>query len=550
MVVVWKVWISLESGLAFRSPNGGCFPRIVRGEPSSVALPARYFWDEDNGYVVRASSSRRMATKGESHRHHEVSRQRVVFAVAAGIMIGGASVYFGLGQVAPPVLPTLWEISHACSNCGVAVNQRDVYRLVVDNESMYGDTNYTILANNLTSGATEWPSTTVFVRQNFGFYETTFGELAPFFADNHTVSLVVYGTGEQVTGQSRPVDFSSFRILVMEWNATSGSFLGVQSGLTEGLGFTFVAAAQSDGWLIVDSIAGAPPTNVSVETYPEQFPGSQFSKWQQNVTIPAYNWLGWPLLPLTVGAGLVTITVLQGDGTTAVLSAANGTVVWEGVTPSLFSGEGYLGTVGYYNDVTRLGSYLYYLGNVTTLSLMRLDLMTHKVIETVAAIPVVPWQFPSTELETDHSGDLIVTDAWNGTYYAYSPAGELLWTDHIGLSVTSGESGATTGWVGALAFEPIELSAQYLFTALFEDSSTVSGPTGGSYTFDFSSPLQLLNETTGSPHWQTSYSESFVMGNPGPSTQSLQYAPLVAEGSDLVYLYGPFGPSLGVAQFS
>lgn len=490
-----------------------------------------------------------MAAGSGSHRADRLHRERVAFAVIVGILVGGLGVYLGLGHETPSVLPTLWEISNGCSQCGVAANHHDVYRLIPDNESIYGDTNYTILANNLTSGASAWPLTTVFVRQDVGMYQGTLGEIAPFFADNNTVSLVVYGSGERVTGQPGPVDLGGFGILVLEWNASSGSFLGVRSSLTEALGFTFVAAAQSDGWLVVDWVTAVAPTDVWVETFPEQSPGSQLSMWEQNVTIPAYayNTSGWPLLPLTVGAGLVTVTILQANGTTAVLSGAGGTVVWEGETPFLYGAGASQGTVGYYDDVTRIGDYLYYFGTHTTLSIMRFDLLTHQVTETVPALPVVPVQFPSTELESDHAGDLIVTDAWNGTYYAYAPTGERLWTDHIALSVTSEPS---TGWMGALAFEPVEVSDQYLFTALFEDESSVSGPTNSSYTFDYSSPLQLLNETTGDASWQTSYSASFTMGNPGPTTQPLQYAPLAAEGPDMIYLYGPFGPTLGVAQFS
>lgn len=480
-------------------------------------------------------------------RSAEISAGRIALAVGLGVIVGAASVYVGLEPLAPSVLPTLWQMANGCPSCGVAANHHDVYRLVLDSETEYGNTTYTISANNLSSGAVAWLPVTVFVRQGFGFYQGTVGEIAPFLANHDTLSLVVDGTGEWASGQKTPDNLSGFGVFVLEWNASTGSFLGVQSSLEAPLGFTYVAATQSDGWLVVDWVGGGSPTNVYLETFPEQSPGAQYSAWTRNISIPAYSWIGWPLLPLTVGSGLVTITVLQPNGTTAIISGVGGALDWEGPTPWLYSGEGYLGTVEYYNDVTRIGDSLYYLGNETTLSLMSFNLTTRAAPVAVATLPIVHNQFPSSELEGDHAGDLIVTDAWNGTYFVYAPNGVRLWTDHIALSVTSEPA---TGGAAALAFEPVELSGRYLFTALFEDQSWVSGPTGSSYSFHLTSPLQLLNESTGRPAWHASYPESFTMGNPGPSTRPLQFLPVTAAGLDLVYLYGPFGPAIGVASFS
>ncbi len=468
----------------------------------------------------------------------------VASALLVGILVAGATVYLGLGHAPTPILPTLWSMPDACNSCGVTANQHDVYRLWVDNDTRYGNTNYTLAANNLTTGAPAWPAITVFVRQDFGQYEATIGENAPFLSDSDTVSLVVYGTGEWVTGQTEAVNYSAFSIIVLEWNATTGAFLGVRATLAETYALADVYAIQSDGWLVVAWLVGIAPANISIETFPEASPGSEFSSWMTNISVPDYNWSTWPLLPLTAGPGGVTVTVLQGNGTTFLLSSVGGAVLWEGETPQLYSGEGYLGTVEYYNDVTRIDNSLYYLAsNGSSLSVMQFDLASRVFSSVTGSLPVEPSYFASTELETDGAGDLIVTDAWNATYMAFLPSGRELWTDHIFLSTISVPS---TGGLASLGFEPVEIPGRGLFTALFQDAAWASGQTGSSFTFTFSCPLQLLNETTGVATWQSSYVASFILGNPGPSTQPVLYLPVLAIGPDLVYLAGQ---SLGVAQF-
>jgi hypothetical protein len=465
----------------------------------------------------------------------------LTIGVVAGLVIG----YLLLGPVPTHgPIPTLWSASGGSNPWGVAANRNDVFRLIVDNETDVGNTNYTILANNLTTGATAWPSIGVFVREDFGIYQSTFGEVAPFFANNNTLSLVVYGTGERVSGQAAAINLSGFQILVLEWNAATGVFLGEQNYSNgEPFGFTYVTAIQSDGWLVVDEISSYPATSIWIQTFPELTPGSQFERWNVNVSIPAYNWSSWPLLAMTAGDGLLTFTVLQGNGTTILLSESSGAVVWKGLTPTLYSGEGRQGTVGYYDDIARSGDGLYFLGqNGSVLSLDRFDLSTHSFATIVGALPVTSSRFPSIELESELNGNLIVTDAWDGIYYGFSSIGELLWTDHVELTATTVPS---DGGLSALAFEPIEFPDGMVFTALFEDQSWVSGPTGGSYNFVFSMPLQLLNGTTGGVVWQSSYSASFTMGNPGPTTIPTLYLPLVAEGSDLVFLHGS---DIGVAD--
>jgi hypothetical protein len=506
-----------------------------------ACLLAKQLWTID----VSAHSD--MAAPPESSSSHPRRWPWVVLAVIVVMAVAGTSLYYILEPKTSSVLPTTWSMPGACDQCGVAITAQDVYRLTLVNESEYGDTNYTVAAYNLSTGASAWSSVSVFIQAGFGQYESTFGIIAPFFADNNTLSLVLAGKGESTTGQPIPVNLTYCAIFVFEWNATTGSFLGVQRTGDVGGCLTFVAATQGGGWIVVDWIPSDqyPVTNVSLATFPEQSPSSQYTAWTRNVSIGSLSWEGWPLFPLTIGDGLVTISEMGGNNTTAILDGSSGGTLWEGPLPMwLAAGDNPFGTVGYFDNVVRAGGSLDYIAkNGSYGNLMSFSLTNHSS-SLLSRIPVSGGQLYTTELGIAQSGDLTVTDSANGSYYVYSARGQPLWLTQIGLTVDSQPSG---GSVSGIAYEPLEMGGGYFFVTIFEDYSTCSGPTGSSCSFTYTDPLLLLNGTTGAALWQSSYTSSFFMGNPGPSSSPVQFIPLLAQGQHLVFLHGL---EISIAQFS
>ncbi len=470
-----------------------------------------------------------------------------VLAVTVVVSVVGASLYYIFEPKTSSVLATAWSMPRACNPCGVAINAQDVYRLTLANESEYGDTNYTVEAYNLSTGASAWPSVSVFIEAGFGEYEGTFGTIAPLFANNNTLSLVLAGEGEWTTGQSIPVNLTYCAIFVFEWNATTGSFLGAQRTGDIGGCLTFVAATQGAGWIVVDWIPSNqyPVTNISIATFPEQSPSSQYAMWSRYISVGPLSWEGWPLFPLTIGDGLITISEMGGNNTTAILGGSSGDSLWEGPLPMwLAAGDNPFGTVGYFDNVVQAGGCLDYIAkNGSYGDLMSFNLTTHSS-SLLSGIPVSGGQLDTTELSIEPSGDLTVTNPPNGSYYVYSATGRPLWSTQIGLTVDSAPSG---GSVGGIADEPLEMGGGYLFVTIFEDFSSCSGPTGSTCSFTFTVPLLVLNGSTGAVLWQSSYTSSFIMGNPGPSTAPALFLPVLAQGQHLVFLHGL---EISIAGFS
>lgn len=439
------------------------------------------------------------------------------------------------------------------------MNSQDVYRLQFVNLSESFDLNLTLEAYNLSTGASAWTSVPVFVRAATGQFWSGNNRMGVLFADEDTVSLVVVGTGEWTTGQSAAISLPSCAIFVLEWNASTGAFLGAQRTGSLGNCFPYVGAIQGDGWIVLD---WGPPTNVtwnsttwnattwhvSLATFPEASPSPQYGTWNRNLSVGPVvcgtaSGYCWPEFWLTIGRGLVTITEVNGNHTLAVLEGSRGSLAWQGQLPAgpnpLGTGNA-LGMIGY---GVRAGVDLDYIGvNGSERYLMSFNLDTF-VASVVDTLSFLGWSFPS--LQVTQNGELLVTDSSSRTIYVYSSTGELLWSRQMAFVVT-GESPNTnvTGWLSP----PLELGGGYLLVNVGWISSGESGPPNATFYAIFTMSLLLLNGTSGAVAWQFSYSAS-MSGQIGSANETMPvlYTPVLAQGQYVAYW---FGQNLSIAQFT
>jgi hypothetical protein len=407
---------------------------------------------------------------------------------------------------------------------------------------MYGDTNYSLEAFNLSTGAQLWSPVTIYVAQAFGMFGTAIQNRPPLFIDHDTLSFVVAGSAEQVTGQTGVSNQPGCVAYVLEWNASTGAFLGAHRTGPLGSCIAFLYATEDAGWITVAWFAevGSAPTNISVETFPEPNPSPLYAAWTDRVAIGPDNWEGWPIFPLTMGGGKITISEMAGNNTTAVLNGLTGTVLWQNPLTGWVATGDNLDLVNYFNNVALDGGNLAYISESDSIAyLSELNLSTFTSYR-LAALPISGYAIDVTELETVGGGELVATDAATHTYFAFSSSGQALWNRTLSITETSGAYG---DYVQGALYEPLIMGGNELLGTLFQDEA--GGP-GVNFTIGYSVPIQVMNGTTGEITWQTSYTSTIDISQPA-SPPPDGYFPIAGVGDYLVYQHGLSG-ALSVAR--
>ena len=418
----------------------------------------------------------------------------------------------------PPTsaFPPGWILPGTCQ-CTVAIGAGQVYDLNFLNGSPDpSSANYSITAYNLKSGHPAWTSGPFSTdsASGLGTPETHF------FEENDTLTLVVSSYQLTATGQS----FNSTRycsVYVLEWQASSGEFGG---GYRSGEGPfcpEIVSVASDGGWVTVASVSGQAPANLTVETFPELGSSLAYASWIRSFPEPGLSQFGFlEMGQVFMTRGLVVVVTGEAGNLTRVLSGSNGSVQWQGILPDRFVPD--LSGPFSYNiprNVAVAGPLLYYVAqNGTNVSIRSFDLTGHTpaLVATSNRLSAL-----FTDLTVGPSGELLLSDSNDSTYWAYSPAGHPLWNTTLTLRFTGGSA-----W--ALLVDPIVVGDHALFLSLGGLQESFSGK--GSVTT--TTPFELVDGSTGVVLWSSTYQSTWDGGNP-PSW----YLPVSASGPYLLYLF-------------
>ena len=449
-----------------------------------------------------------------------------LLAIGVAVSVIGASVYVLTTEKTPQVIPVAWNLPNRCYQfCQFASDNTTLYSLVSLNSpeglipglAAY----YSLQAYQWSTGRLLWSVA------NF----TMWGVAEPWappavFVYGGTVVAVFLADGEWVPGQPGGPEWlgTQFSTFVLEWNASTGAFLNqTHYAIYPGWPAEW-AVTESDGWIATAAPLVGTSYNFSVQTVPVPGNKTTYAEWDQTVhvgTLPSEGCL-LPDPQIFISAGTVSLWASGGEGLTTILSGTTGSELWQGpVTgwPSLESDE--YGCP--FANVVGGPSGLYYIQNGT---FPHVDLFNPL---TRASSPVANLSGTSVygdELSLLPNGELVVTDSSHDTYWAFSPAGVRLWIKTLNLSIVSSPYGFSVWGFNA---PPVLLGTGTLF--LYTVFSGGSG--SGNGTVDYNLPFEVVNDTTGTPVWSSSYQGSLCYG-PCPSLATV-YTPVIGSGQYLVF---------------
>ncbi len=435
----------------------------------------------------------------------------------------------------------------------VASDPSDLYVLQEENISLYGNVSYQLSASNWTSGQENWPPLLIDIGEGaFSSFEQAHGGPAQLLVEGGTLVMVTLGTwvlvSEELFEPSLPV--GSRAIWVLEWNATTGTFLRAQqaNGAVAPL-FPGICVAADDGWVAVGVYAS---TNFTASTVPIEENPSTYGEWNTTVSTASNTSELFESPTLSMGDGLISLALMGNANLVAVLNGTSGSVVWQGVLPNSYRVPGgtdwsYLpSVVGEFTNVVRSGASFYYIANQTGNPF--LDSFDFSTNATASLANLSLGGDPlNSQLSLLDTHTLVVTGATAEHYWAFSMTGTPLWNLTLALSQVS-STGVSS--VGGIDFAPLPLGGTDALVGSMWSWDT-SSYVGDNYPVStFSDPLAIVNGETGQLTWKSSYTQSQTLGPVSP--HPVTYWPFVTEGSFAAFGYYPgngLGWILSVAEF-
>lgn len=457
---------------------------------------------------------------------------------AAGVVVAAAFVLSSHGAQA--LLPVAWQLPDRCyGNCQYASGEGVLYTLMYLNQpsGLTEDlaTYLSLQAYNWSSGAVLWSVA------NFSVW----GLWPPWshphlFVNNGTVGVVLAANGEWVPGQPGPPvwfggEASTF---VFEWNASTGVLLnethyGMYAGETG-----FWSASESQGWIAVADVENG-PSGALIQSIPTTVHPGAHREWNTTVDpggLPT-SWCG-PGVHVLQAGGTVSLWVSGNQSQVTVLSAATGTVLWQGEVPGWSSME--TDTVGCQPESLTAGvSGVYYIdGSGSSAAITLLDPATHAAT-TVTNLSNTNATSDALNLLPD--GELVVTDTVHDAYSAFSSTGTHLWTLALDITKEADDSGLD---VWGTVVQPVELGPDSIFVSMAVGNGVPSSA-------EIGLPMEILNDSSGALSWQSSY-VSWECGTPCASWPP-DYQPMIGSGTGpylLFELYSGNSASVFVARFA
>jgi len=485
-----------------------------------------------------------------------VATRHSILAILVGVLVAVAIVVITLPAPVSNVLPTAWSAaSRSCNPCAVTSNAQDVFELDLVNITSNGTFNYLLNAYNWSTGDEAWPSVGLGIGDGFAFFQS--GQqlaYAALFADAGAVAVVAIGNSASVAGQSGSLNSSAGAcvVWVLEWNSSAGSALPTQqSDSSVGCGLPQAYVTASDGWIAVATLSPF-AANVRLSTFPLGPASPAYEAWSTNVSLLPSPPPEVLFAAISLSGGVVSLSTMGLGARTAVLNGSSGRLIWEGAIPDLYTvpestnSSAIPQTEGLPRYIVQAGGSFYFIGNDTAgVFLDRFDYstnMTASLANLTGRIDPLNCQLTLTT-----TGVLVVTDAWNEHYWAYSTAGSPLWNLSLSLRQTS-STGATN--VGGIDFSPVQAGGDLLIGSVFSWSS--SNYENNNYpSSTWTVPLALVSSSTGVVSWRSSYTQTETLGPNAFSPET--YLPMVAQGPFVAFIYYPgsgLGWTLTVAHFS